>query len=518
MHQYPDAVNLGNVEHLSQEMLHKAASRATEFKIVLHCTGPPCQNVSGLNATRAGVGGQKSKLVNQVGRVDAMLRQAFPHAKHHRLGEMVASLTAEDQATYDKIFGGVPLKICAGDLSYARRPRLYWITWRMTRDPCYEIKEQERWTTLKLKPRRKMGLSSWLPKGFRTVVEAPMFPTFVRAVKKKKPPFKPAGIDSCNAETLERYQAFDFIYPPYQFKLGYMLRDPKGKLVPPPAVVREVLMGFPKHYTFAALNSKARKVDPQGYEYARCSLIGNSFNASVVAFLLGHGLFDMGMLHRPPTAEEVAVPSKPCNLSLDTASTFDEQKWQADRDQDSPEALVRYYLARPTIRGGEVTAYNAVAPSKAQLLRSVEADEWIWNTTIATGWKSLGEHINVLEARALLLAIRWRARSPWFHHQRFLHLIDSRVVLSTVSKGRSSSYNLRRVLSKINAYCLAAHLWPKLAYVASELNPADTPSRAKREVKKHKFKNSGTRRLSQPAGKALQTKNAIAAAQRRAAR
>jgi hypothetical protein len=91
-------------------------------------------------------------------------------------------------------------------------------------------------------------------------------------------------------------------------------------------------------------------------------------------------------------------------------------------------------------------------------------------------------------------------------------------VLSTVSKGRSSSYNLRRVLSKINAYCLAAHLWPKLAYVASELNPADTPSRAKREVKKHKLKNSGTRRLRQQAGKALQTKNAIAAAQRRAAR
>jgi hypothetical protein len=182
---------------------------------------------------------------------------------------------------------------------------------------------------------------------------------------------------------------------------------------------------------------------------------------------------------------------------LDTASTFDEQKWQADRDQDSPEALVRYYLARPTIRGGEVTAYNAVAPSKAQLLRSVEADEWIWNTTIATGWRSLGEHINVLEARALLLAIRWRARSPWFHHQRFLHLIDSRVVLSTVSKGRSSSYNLRRVLSKINAYCLAAHLWPKLAYVASELNPADTPSRAKREVKKHHFK---TRRGGKQAG------------------
>ena len=212
------------------------------------------------------------------------------------------------------------------------------------------------------------------------------------------------------------------------------------------------------------------------------------------------------------------MPSKPCNLSLDTGSTFDEQQWQADRDQDSPEALVRYYLARPTIRGGEVTAYNAVAPSKAQLLRSVEADEWIWNTTIATGWRSLGEHINVLEARALLLAIRWRARSPWFHHQRFLHLIDSRVVLSTVSKGRSSSYNLRRVLSKINAYCLAAHLWPKLAYVASELNPADTPSRAKREVKKHNFKNSGTRRLRQQAGKALQTKNAIAAAQRRAAR
>ena len=43
------------------------------------------------------------------------------------LTEMVASLSVEDQETYDEVSGSKPVKICPGSISYVRRPRLFWV-------------------------------------------------------------------------------------------------------------------------------------------------------------------------------------------------------------------------------------------------------------------------------------------------------------------------------------------------------------------------------------------------------
>ena len=96
---------------------------------------------------------------------------------------------------------------------------------------------------------------------------------------------------------------------------------------------------------------------------------------------------------------------------------------------------------------------------------------------MAVPWKDDGEHINVLETRAFLLAMRWRARNRDEHGKRFLHLVDSMVTMGAITKGRSSSLRLRRVVAKCNAVLLASHFYPCLGYVRSAENPADRPSR-----------------------------------------
>ena len=60
---------------------------------------------------------------------------------------------------------------------------------------------------------------------------------------------------------------------------------------------------------------------------------------------------------------------------------------------------------------------------------------------------------------------------------RFLHLVDSQVVLGAVTKGRSSSRHLGRVVDRLNALILAANARKLLAFVWSVWNPADDPSR-----------------------------------------
>ncbi len=92
------------------------------------------------------------------------------------------------------------------------------------------------------------------------------------------------------------------------------------------------------------------------------------------------------------------------------------------------------------------------------------------------GWKwKHKDHINVLEMEALYQSLRWKMRGGRLVNRRFLHLVDSQVVLGVVAKGRSSSHKLNRVVKKINLLLLGCHAYMLLGWVRSELNPADEP-------------------------------------------
>ena len=112
-------------------------------------------------------------------------------------------------------------------------------------------------------------------------------------------------------------------------------------------------------------------------------------------------------------------------------------------------------------------------------------------------------HINILEAEAYLLWLRWLLRSGTRHSVRTVCLVDSKVVLGGVNKGRSSSLPILRVLRRIAALHLAGDLLVRLIYVPTECNPADAPSRgvrprpvsraARNQTKKDKIKEKRSR-------------------------
>ena len=87
------------------------------------------------------------------------------------------------------------------------------------------------------------------------------------------------------------------------------------------------------------------------------------------------------------------------------------------------------------------------------------------------------EHINVEEAKALLWYIRWLLRSGTRFGHRVVVLLDSRVVIGAVAKGRSSSTRLNRVIKQIAALCFVGGLVLHLVFIPTEHNPADHPSR-----------------------------------------
>ena len=115
---------------------------------------------------------------------------------------------------------------------------------------------------------------------------------------------------------------------------------------------------------------------------------------------------------------------------------------------------------------------------KAWPRAGVRISTWKWRILHGYPW-SLDRacHINVLEARAALNGTRWRLRRGSALRSRWLHLVDSQVVAAVLTKARSSSGRLQRVLRRHNALLLASGGYPIVAYVSSEDNPADIPSR-----------------------------------------
>ena len=465
---WPEAVLVSDVAEVQEELLVEVARRHPNIQLVVVCGGPPCQDVAGLNATRVGVSGSRSRLVVHMTRVRDAAKKVFVSALAALCTENVASMDKTDQDYYDQLHKRVPINICPSSFTWFRRPRLYWIDWKLIKVDGCVVSEEARWTKVKLTAPRP-PLRAWLPKGVRLATDGPTFCTFVRCVPKKKPPFMPAGIHHCDEDTVNRWQADDYRYPPYQYQPKNMVKDQQGKLIHLPITAKELLMGFKRDHTYCCRTAGERRGHKQQWTDTRHALIGNSFATPVVAWLLSHLLVAHGMLSGVPIISDL--------LGLIEKQDADQCELPAAFQDRALRQLTRFYIGRQSHRGGELLHIEGPSGVKTHIRQSVDPHSWHWRVCVQGHWK-LDDHINKLEALAYLASLRWRGRSrkQWGH--RFLHLVDSVVVLGIMAKGHSSAPRLRGIAARVAAITIACHWAPVIGYIRSHRNPADRPSRA----------------------------------------
>ena len=100
-----------------------------------------------------------------------------------------------------------------------------------------------------------------------------------------------------------------------------------------------------------------------------------------------------------------------------------------------------------------------------------------WNWVVGASFRfSAIQRINQLELYAILQTFRTRVRTPSTMHQRFMHILDSRVAQGVLSKGRSSSIRLNAIMRRIAAFSVAADIYIFPLWTISQWNAADSPS------------------------------------------
>ncbi len=94
---------------------------------------------------------------------------------------------------------------------------------------------------------------------------------------------------------------------------------------------------------------------------------------------------------------------------------------------------------------------------------------WLWRTVMAYRW-SEKQHINILEATAVLVEFRRRVRDPEGIGVRFFNVIDSMVIYYAMAKGRSGSKKLSRTLRRVMALALFSRSTPVNLWTLSKWN------------------------------------------------
>lgn len=119
-------------------------------------------------------------------------------------------------------------------------------------------------------------------------------------------------------------------------------------------------------------------------------------------------------------------------------------------------------------------------PPEARFFPEVEREfvgpEASWAEIASGPWRR-EEGIFVLGARAASKALAAVVRDPSRHHSRVLFLIDNMSLVHTLDKGRCRKFEALQVARRWAALCLASDILAFPRWGASELNPADAPSR-----------------------------------------
>jgi site-specific DNA-cytosine methylase len=503
------AVWYNSIESITFAEVKEWRKKFSKVTKVLLSGGWPCVNHSHLNPRRGGAEAASSQLLDKMLEIKTMLRLCsrelgMPDWEVLEFYENVVMDKHDYKIQSGKIgFGGTFFE--AAMVGQVRRPRIYWMKGfpfvqgtdghvgprQPMRNEDYMLPSVNIQTD---KPPMSWSLCADATK---MEAESEPFPTITRPQARATPPEQPAGLEHCSPKALARWKGDNYRLQPYHYENRNMVVDAHGpRKLKPEEQLR--LMGFPTNH----LELKSRLSAD-----LKSQLIGNSFAVIAVARLL------VGLV---ATEEQVVTKDltevlwrvwkrnetkiqhmdKPWKLRFGSAAAdlsgvgslrlevcrlagIPLRQYLDPERRLSDEELLVYLLTRNgTHKGADIRMDLGMPYAVGEMTRqSIDPSSWTWKVLMSYAWKQKDQHINVLETIAVLDLLRKLARSVKFHKSQIVILVDNQVVLSVLTKGRTSAKALQSPIRRVSAVLLASEVLACYGWIKSGWNPADGPSR-----------------------------------------
>ena len=448
--------------------------------------GWPCVDLSAVKYGRKNLEGPQSSLFWEIPRIRDLLAEEFgASVKIKHVLENVASMDETAAREISDYMGSVPYKLDSVDAVPMRRPRFCWTS------ECIENKvsgvtvtEGRYWREVHA-PAAYPLQQNCLTEGYEWTggSTGAVFPTCLKSIPRTQPPPRPAGLNKCDRATIQRWKDDQYRYPPYQYGPNFIITtNSTWRLLN--AEEKELLLGYGYQHTSLAWSASRSKGDPVGFDDCRHRLLGDSF--SIYSFVVlaascchqfvpsiayQHLAKRMGLA---PGFRNILRRQVPLAKMLQYGSLHKDPK----AFSNGVHLLNRFLLRKTNHTGSDIRVITGDAMASRSFPRqSVASVWWQWEHSFKTVWKQ-HSHINVLELESILLGLKFQISRLEAVNQRVFQITDSYVGMSVVSKGRSSSKQLSRVLKVIGAHLLAFGLQMILGHVDSADNPSDEGSRA----------------------------------------
>ena len=468
-----------DVRELTKEKLEGFLMKHETFEEIHLWAGFPCVDLSSAKANRMNLEGKHSSLVHEAKRIMQDIKELYPEKVFKFVVENVASMDIEARDSISELLGVIPYRLDPTAQVPMSRPRFSWTN--VTLDETEEISLIPKSGYIEvLLVGEWPSADQWLDPGCEQIDPRAIYPTFMKAIVRNRPPFQPAGIQRTDWATQQRWREHQFRYPPYQYREEYLIYDSNlGHARVLNANERERLMGYGSGHTKLAYSASAAKLSPSLFEDERCSLIGDSFAISsfmifaATAVKRWTGTVDVTQMnHRLGLPPGLGLKlNVACPMSVDeTILELEDSHWAVSD-------LNEFMLRRTNHTGSDVRIVTSTLMNPRRYPRqSVNPQWWDWQQIFATRWK-FSDQINSLEIRSIYLTLLWKLRERTFCSRRLFHLTDSYVAMSILSKGRTSSKALQPLVRKLASLVLAGQAQLILAHVDSSENPTDEGSR-----------------------------------------
>ena len=284
---WPHAEILEDVRSFSRDFLRDVLARYLGITEIHLWAGFPCVDLSSVKWGRKGLKGKASGLIMEVIRIARLIKEEMgPHIVFKQIVENVASMDRDQCEKINELLGMRPYFLDCCDAVPMHRPRLCWVTESLEHVASdIHISPEEHWRRVSAEATYP-DMSQWLQPGasWEGGEQNCILPTCLKAIPRDQPPPHPAGIERCTWETLQRYEADSYRYPPYQYSDRFIFYTPQNKWRLVSCEEKELLLGYGWQRTSLCYNASDIKGSPQKYEDERNSLLGDSF--SIFSFVI----------------------------------------------------------------------------------------------------------------------------------------------------------------------------------------------------------------------------------------